>query len=333
MKIIIRSPNWIGDCVMSIPAIKSLKKSLKSHEIFIVTKPNLKNIYLNMKELSGIITIPGKISFSNVYKVIKNISGYGIKDGLLFTNSLSSALLFKLSGVKRLTGFKKDMRSILLTKKKDFPGQIIHQIDFYKEIVSLFLGTKTENKFTNRIFLTESEREKAHLLLKTMGIEKVKKIVGIAPFTAYGSAKEWPFDNFLELIKKIKKRENTEIILFGSPDEDKKLHEMAEGSGSKIYFVSSDYSLREAIIIISRLNFFVGNDSGLMHIASCFNIPLLAIYGPTLPEKSFPRSDNANLLYNKVDCSPCNSRICPIDHNCMSSVKVSEVLKIILDNL
>ncbi len=329
MNVIIRSPNWIGDCIMSIPAIKSLKYGFENTDIFIVTKPNLKNIFLSVKEISGIITISDNFSFTNIKKLSKKIKEFGIEEGILFTNSFSSALMLKLAGIKHLTGFRRDMRGFLLSNMEKFPTEILHQEDFYKRLISIFRDKVEKKDYSNEIFLTKSELKKSAELLDDMGVDCQKKIIGISPFTAYGSAKEWIPEYFVNLIKDLKKRFNCEIVLFGSPKEESKLRSLSENLQNDIHFVSSGFSLREAMIIISKLDFFIGNDSGLMHIASSFNIPLIGIFGPTLPEKSFPRNATSHLVYKEVDCSPCNHRECPIDHRCMRSIKPKEILEVV----
>ncbi len=333
MKIIVRSPNWVGDCVMSIGSLKTLKYENPESEIFLVTKPKLDNIYRDMKEIEKIIVLPQKITIKNFFAVIKSLSIHKIRTGILLTNSFSSALLFRLAGIKYLTGYMKDLRSFMLTKKKKLPKRISHQQDLYIDLIHFFNGYKSEKRFSNSIFLSEKQLLNGNELINKMGIDKSKKLIGISPFTAYGISKEWPQQRFSELIVKLKSSADVEIILFGSPGEKNRLEKLCESTGSKVHIVSEGYSLSDAICIMKRINLFIGNDSGLMHISSALGIPLLGIFGPTLPKKSFPFSKNSEFIYKQIYCSPCLNRVCPIGHDCMTSIGVDEVIKKIIKYL
>lgn len=330
MKIIVRSPNWVGDCVMSIGSLKTLKYENPESKIYLVTKPRLDNIYRDMKEIEKIIILPQKITIKNFFAVIKSMGIHKIRNGILLTNSFSSALLFRLAGIKYLTGYMKDLRSFMLAKKKKLPKRISHQQDLYVDLIHFFNGYKSEKRFSNSIFLSEKQLLNGNELINKLGIDKSKKLIGISPFTAYGISKEWPKQRFLELIEKLKSSADVEIILFGSASEKNRLEKLCESTGSKVHIVSEGYSLSDAICIMKRINLFIGNDSGLMHIASALGIPLLGIFGPTLPEKSFPFSKNSEFIYKQIYCSPCLNRVCPTEHECMTSIGVNEVIKKII---
>lgn len=334
MEVFLRSPNWIGDCIMAIPSIRALKDLNPGIKINIVTKIHLKAVFKNIKEIDGIITLPEKLTLSNFAGSVISLRKYKIRTGLLFTNSFISALLFRLSGIKDLTGYKMDMRGFLLKSKLKFPESGVHQKDFYMEIVKVFTGKNPKYNYSDRLEICIEEKESVRKNLSETGVDPEKKFIGISPMAAYGTSKQWPADKFAELIKKIKNGiESPEILLFGSPSEKERIRKITEISGEKTFEITDTYSFREAISIISLCRVFISNDSGLLHIASALDIPVIGIFGPTLPEKTAPPKKNVRIIYKSADCSPCKHRICPIDHRCMELIKTGDVYSVLLELL
>jgi heptosyltransferase-2 len=335
--IVIRSPNWIGDCVMCLPALRALKVNCPDANIYIAAKQNLCPVYKNITEIKEIIPIPGNIDFKSSFKVAKRLREYRFDYGILFTNSFHSAFLFKLAGIKKLTGYVKDLRGWLLYKKIKFPRDNKHHIYFYLGLAAAFIeeksGKKIEKNYSHQLIVTDHEREEVSAALRTLGVNVSKPLVGISPSAAYGSAKEWLPERFRELIPRLQQEKspgNVEILLFGSAKEREKISKIADGGDSiHIHNLAGQLSLRQAIVAISFCRLFISNDSGLMHIASGFNLPLIALFGPTRPHKTGPLNKNSRVLHHPVACAPCLYRDCPLNpgnHACMKAITVDEVL-------
>lgn len=331
MEVFLRSPNWIGDCVMAIPAIRALKDLNPDIKINIITKTHLKAVFANIREINRIVTIPDKLTLSNLAGTVISLRKYKIRTGILFTNSFISAFLFRLSGIKNLTGYSRDLRGFLLKNKIRFPESGVHQRDFYMELVKTFTGKNVKDNYSDKPEISKKEKESVIERLSEKGVEQGKKFIGISPMAAYGTAKQWPADKFAELIKKIKKGiGDSEILLFGSPGEKESISKIGEISGEKIFEISDTFSLREAISVISMCRIFISNDSGLLHIASALDIPAIGIFGPTFPGKTAPLKKDIRIIYKSVDCSPCKHRVCPVDHRCMELIKTGDVYSVLL---
>lgn len=345
MDIVIRSPNWIGDCIMCLPAIRILKITFPGAKIFIVARQSICAIYQNINEINEIIPIPEKINFISNFKTAKRLKEYRFDYSILFTNSFHSAFLFKLAGIKKLFGYAKDLRGWLLYKKIKFPRNNRHHIHFYLDLAEVFIeeksGEKIKNKNriesnnSNQMVITGNEREKVSADLQNLGIDFSGYLLGISPSAAYGSAKEWLPERFRELILRLRQEKSlapVEILLFGSAKEREKISKIADvGEGVRIHNLAGRLSLRDAATAISFCSLFISNDSGLMHIASSFDIPLVALFGPTQPHKTGPLNKNARVLYHPVECAPCQYRDCPLkyaNHSCMKAITVDEVLEI-----
>jgi heptosyltransferase-2 len=330
MKIGVRAPNWIGDCIMFLPALRALKDNCPGEKIFLVSKHYLSGVFRNLDEIDEIITIPDKAGFRNLFGAAARLKNYRIEAGILFTNSFNSALLFRLAGIKKLTGYNKDLRGFLLSERLKFPGNEDknHHVLFYRDIVEAFTGKKIEKKFSEELVISGKEKkEVAALLVSRFAVNLSKTIIGISPSAAFGSAKQWPPERFAELLQRIRRyNRECEILLFGSGQEREKTARLVAQAGSgKIYNLAGELTLREAITAVSLCNLFISNDSGLMHVASSLRIPLIALFGPTLPHKTSPLFREAAVLHYPVACAPCKHRDCPLDHRCMKAITVDEV--------
>lgn len=321
--------------MMCLPAIRALKENCPGANIYIAAKQNLCAVYKNITEINEIIPIPDNTDFKSGFRVAKQLKKYRFDCGILFTNSFHSAFLFKLAGVKKLTGYVKDLRGWLLYKKIKFPRDNRHHIYFYLDLVRAFIQDESglRSDYSPQLIVTDQEKEKTSAALRSQGVDLSKPLVGISPSAAYGSAKEWPPERFRELIPRLQQEKspgNIEILLFGSAKEREKISKIAaSGDGNRVHNLAGQLSLRQTIEAISFCRLFISNDSGLMHIASAFNLPLIALFGPTRPHKTGPLNKNSRVLYHPVPCAPCLYRDCPLKHDnhaCMKVITVDEVL-------
>ncbi|MCK5222884.1 MAG: lipopolysaccharide heptosyltransferase II [Candidatus Aminicenantes bacterium] len=326
MEIFLISPNWIGDCVMSLPAVRALKALSPDLKIYIITKTHLSSIYMNIPEIDEVLSLPSGNLLKSFILNIMTLRKYKIKEGILFPNSFKSALMLRLSGVKHLIGYKRDMRGWMLEKKKKFPGKYIHQIRSYLDLVSLYLGSIVEGSFSNILIFSEDEKRKALLILKENEYVDGEKLIGISPAAAYGTSKEWPAVNFADLINKLSGDiRNSRFVIFGSGNDEDKINKISDLVSVQLIKITGEHTLREAISVISECDVFIGNDSGLLHTADAAGVPSIGLFGPTSPETTSPPGDLTEIIYKSVECSPCSFRECPIDHKCMNEISVEEI--------
>ena len=317
-KLIVRMPNWIGDVVMSLPVLQDLKRKYPDIFLSVLIKENLKNLLDYNPYIDEIIDFKDKKeAFDKIDKKYEN--------GLLLTNSFSSSYLFYKAKIKSF-GYRKDFRSFLLKKSLDFPKDKTHQIDKYKRLLTLFDIERTDEK--PKLFLNEKERDTAINLIKSYGIKDINNLIGINPTAAFGSAKCWPIDRYQKLSLKLVKLGYT-ILVFADKKSKEKVDPYFDNIDKSILNLSGRTDLKELINIISFLRLFITNDSGPMHIASALKIPLIAIFGSTCEISTGPYYSET-IIKNKVECSPCFKRKCPIDFRCMmgiSHIRVFEKVK------
>lgn len=348
MDVIIRSPNWIGDCVMALPAIRTLKRYAPELRIFIAAKSYLIDVYKNIPEIHDVIPIPNKINRETIFSTAAKLKSYKFQWGLLFTNSFNSALLFKLARIPRLAGYKKDMRGLMLKLKLPFPKNDRHHIFFYRDLVTALVREingkdAVEQDENNHLVVTDDERKETASVLESLGVPVQGPFIGISPSAAYGTAKQWLPERFGELIERVtgKQGAREKILLFGSAGEREKIEgiiqPLKEKSGAAVFNLAGKLTLRQAIVAISMCNVFVSNDSGLMHVASALDLPLAAIFGPTEHHKTGPLNKQVRIFHYPQECAPCRHRDCPleepINHRCMKAVTVDEVVEQVRDFL
>lgn len=326
---------------MSLPAIRALKRKIPATDIYIASKRYLSDIYLNIEEIKGIIPLENQSNMKTLFNTASKIRSYGFKEGILFTNSFHSAFLFRLAGISFLTGYDKDFRGFLLRTKKPFPRDNRHYIDFYMDIAAMYCEAQGMNKwnktdyYSNHPVITEEEKNRIQNLLVSFGINPEKPFIGISPTAAYGTAKAWLPERFSALIEKIISSDrlpDMQVLLLGSAGERERISRISEPfeKDKRVFNLAGLMTLRQSMCTLSICSAFIGNDSGLMHIASGLAKPVVVLFGPTPPEKSKPFHQDSRVLHHKVDCAPCKDRDCHLDHACMKAISVDEVFDALL---
>jgi heptosyltransferase II len=327
MNTVIRSPNWIGDGIMALPAIRAFKEYFPADGLTIIVKRYLADIFLNISEIDQVIAIPDRWSASGYVTSMNMVRNMRFERGILFTNSFSSALFLRLAGIHALSGYSRDARGWLLTNRlRPGPDRRHHQF-YYLKIIESLVGQKISRFFPADLVISSKEKAMAAGLMSGLGIAAGADLLAIAPAAAYGSAKAWLPERFRDVIVSWRNRHPaSEILLLGTQAEKSRIDAIASGLTGPIHNLAGRLTLRQTIILLSRCRLAVCNDSGLMHVASSLNIPLLAIFGPTVSGQTSPLGGPYRLLEHGADCAPCRHRECPTDHRCMTAVTSDEVL-------
>jgi heptosyltransferase-2 len=153
--------------------------------------------------------------------------------------------------------------------------------------------------------------------------------VGVNPGAAYGSAKQWPVERYGELCDKLQAAWGAQIMVFGSPEERAVGQKLSSLTRAGCVDFCGQTTLREAVALIEQCQLFVTNDSGLMHVASAFDVPLVAIFGSTDPGATGPTNPRSRIVQAPIPCSPCLKRECPEDLQCMKDISVDDVYEVV----
>ena len=328
-KILVRSTNWIGDTVMMLPSLMALKKNFPHAQITVLAHPWVIPLLENHPSVDRtMIFAKGDGFFHSLKEVARIVSWLRAERfdlAVLFQNAFEAAFLAYMGRVRYRVGYDTDGRGFLLTHKIIRNQQILlaHQVEYFLGLADA-MGWQIEER-KPILYCTEENSRSGSLMLFSEGIDDTSFIVGINPGAEYGSAKRWSEERFAVIGDWAAKRWNAKIVIFGSFSEKEIASKISDSMNANPVNLCGKTTLGEAIALIKRCNFFVTNDSGLMHIAAAFNIPMVAVFGPTDHVITRPVSNNARIVRHGVSCSPCLKEVCPADHRCMLSIEPEEV--------
>jgi len=325
MKIVVRTPNWIGDSILAIPSIRCLKENFPNDQICIAALHWVKDVFKGFDFIDEIISLTECNGLKGMKINSQKLQNAHFDLGVLLTNSFSSALLFYMAKIPKIWGYQKDGRNILLTKgvRVKTQDEHLHQSYYYTNLITE-LGLKSM-PFEPSLPLSQDEKQKAEDFLASCDIDFSKPLVIINPGAFYGSAKRWPVSRYAELAVLLQNRNKTEIIIVGSSEEIPLAESIASSMNKKPLILSGKTNLRQLASIISHADLFITNDSGPMHLANALKIPIVALFGPTDPLITGPLHSPSTVIHKKASCWPCSYRECPFDHRCMMKIEPEEV--------
>lgn len=316
-RLLVRSPNWLGDAVMSVPAVRAMKDGRPDMRLSILTPAKLADMWHEAGCADEIIKIEPEDS---VFSVARKIRGR-FDAAVLLPNSLRSALEVWLAGVPRRVGLAGHSRSWLLNQiprknLKRFTGPN-HHARRYAEIAR-WLGAADPVVDFSRAPIPTGET-----------------IIGVCPGAEYGPAKRWLPDRFAEVIRVVSAQRYVRWIIVGTAKDKPTADEIVSmaGAGPKMENLAGRTSLGELIAHLKTLRVLLTNDTGTMHLAAMLGIPTVALFGSTEPDLTSPLGSFHTIIRHKVDCSPCFLRECPIDFPCMKKITAQEVAEAVLRTL
>ncbi|MDY0296301.1 MAG: lipopolysaccharide heptosyltransferase II [Acidobacteriota bacterium] len=329
MTLAVRTPNWIGDCVMALPALRLLESHLAPEDILLVTRPHLADLFtpplVSPLHAHPLVRLPATGGWREVFSGSRRLRRSTAKSGLLLTNSFGSALMFRMAGIRRLTGFCRDGRDFMLTRRVAWTGDESRQVDAYMDLAAAHLGIPADPAPEPEWLVPDSFKDRVRRKLLDLCDRESAAWIGISPCAAYGQAKEWPHERYYELIQTVSAAHPlASILLFGAANDHERLASLAAAAPGRTLNLARSLSLAESIAAASLCRVFVTNDSGMMHVAAAVGTPVVAIFGPTDPRRYAPRSSAIRMLRQHTPCSPCKRRQCR-EHTCMRAISVSEV--------
>lgn len=314
--ILIRAANWVGDAVMSIPAVRVIRTRFPAARISILAKPWVADLYRRADFADDVIpytarSLPAKMAFA------LKLRPQRFDCAILLQNAFEAALIARLAGIPNRIGYNRDGRGFLLTEAIRVPrdGEIPkHERFYYLELL-------------RRAGLIETLRQGESIHLDRPQTPS-RPIVGVSPGAAYGGAKRWLPERFAEAAAQLAETRNASIALFGSAQESELCERVAALlTGYEVTNYAGRTSLAEFIDLAAACEVFLTNDSGAMHVASALGVPTIAIFGATDDIRTGPTGSKSLVVREPVACSPCLLRECPIDHRCMTGVTAERVAR------
>jgi heptosyltransferase II len=313
-KLLVRSPNWLGDACMAFPAVRALKAGRPDLQLTILTPGKIANLWKSLPEVDAVI---GKENKEGVRSVARKVNQAGPFDAaILCTNSTRSTLELWWAGIPRLVGYHGSLRSKLLHQIVPEPKEVgppAHHAERYLRLAS-YCGAKVETASKSAPAMPATSASSA--------------VIGICAGAEYGQAKRWPMERFAEVATRLSLRwPQVEWCLFGAPGEkamgEKLSNLMPQASHRNLVGATG---LTELIFQIKSCRLLLTNDTGTMHLAAALGVPTVSIFGSTEPILTGPLGVHHRIVRHHVPCSPCFKRECPFGHyDCMTGVSVERV--------
>lgn len=323
--ILIRGTNWIGDAILTLPAMESIRATYPHAHIAVLAKPWVADIYKLFSAVNEVIIYEKKYDTpAGVFRLANVLKKRNFDAAILLQNAIESAIIAFAARIPLRAGYNSDGRGLLLTHSVKRTKEIrkVHQIDYYLEMVKALgcVSVDREMRLEARIIPHDAQN-----ILKKYLPETNKAIIGIAPGATYGPAKRWFPERFAAVADKLSDSFPLQGILFGSAADWEVAEEVRGAAHTELINIAGKSNLLEAIYLISQCRLFISNDSGLMHIAGALNIPTVAIFGSTNPVTTSPAGSKTTIVHQDVDCSPCLEKTCPTDFRCMKLISVENV--------
>jgi heptosyltransferase-2 len=335
--LLIRSTNWIGDAVMTTPAIRAIRKQFPNTHISLLAKPWVVPVFENSEHIDRILIYDDKGRQKGIFgkvRLARDLKKYHFDAAILLQNAFEAALITFFAGIPIRIGYNTDVRQFLLTHAVSCTNEIKkkHQTDYYLDILRGIGMEEDDRELYLR--LNQRDRFQAEKILLEQHLSLDDKIVGINPGATYGPAKQWPLDRYAHLADKIQAFTGGRIIIFGGPDDRNLGWNISQKMQHRPIDLSGKTRLGEAMALIERCDLFITNDSGLMHVAAALNVPLIAIFGSTNSITTGPLSQNSRIVQVPLECSPCLRPECPKGHfDCMDRISVEMVFKVVKEIL
>jgi len=333
MRILIIQTAFIGDLILTLPLIQTLKKNIPDSTIDLLCIPYTKEVVKNNPYISNVIVFDKhkKKSIKDIIYLANNLKKEKYEYAFLPHRSIRSGLIAMLSKIENRIGFKKTLFDFLYTESVEYQSDI-HEIDRNLSLIK-FLKFKEIYRIPD-LFPDDSDKFFVNDFLDNNNI--TEKFVCIAPGSKWFT-KRWPIDYFIELIKMFN-NENIKVILIGGK-EDSDICNSITIEINNIINTSGIFSLLQTAELIKRSSLLISNDSAPIHIATSMNTPVIDIYGPTTPEIGFyPLSEKSiSIEIKDLNCRPCKihgGNKCPVrTFDCMKNILPEKIFRVAMEML
>ena len=336
-RLVIRTPNWLGDAVMALPAMEAVRRAFGDAHVAVAAVPSIAPLFAEETSAApdSVIALPDPAA------EVRALRAGSFDAILLLPNSFRSAWSAHRASIPTRWGYAAGLRRWLLTRSISRPRGRRHQSAYYLDLVKGLDIPPVEP--CPRVAVRPATLARADALLAAHGLGHAAdggvRCIGFAPGAAYGHAKRWPPRMVAETIVRLSRESKVACLIFGAGDDRDSGREIESSLPPDVRAVNliGRTDLRLLAGVISRCAAFVSNDSGAMHLAAALGVPVVAIFGPTDERVTSPLASGTGagatadvvmpeVLTHSVFCRPCMLRDCPIDHRCMTGITVDTVV-------
>ena len=335
-RVVVRGVNWVGDAVMTVPALRELRRVLPRAHLTLATRPWAEGLFADADFLDDLLIYERRPHrLRDVARQVREWRARRFDLALLFQNAFEAAVIAATARVPVRVGYATDGRRALLTHPLPLPGwrserhEVFYYLNLVAELEREFYGASSVEEREPRFDLTVSEkrRAEARAILAAEGVQLARTLVALCPGSTNSRAKRWPAERYSVLADRFIKETGAEVLLIGSADELEVSREVAARMSERAHVLTGRTNLAQAVAVLSLADLLVTNDTGPAHIAAALNRPTLVIFGPTDSRTTRPYAASAEIIRRPPDCAPCMLRDCPIDHRCMTAITAEEVFE------
>lgn len=325
-RILVVGPAWIGDMVMAQSLFITLKQRFPDSEIDVLAPAWSKPLLARMPEVHAAHIMPlghGEFGFG-VRRRLGHLLRGRYDQAIILPRSWKSALVPFFAGIPKRTGYRGEWRYGLINDMRPLDKTKLTQT--VQRFVTLGLERDTPLPAADvpKLQLRVDAQNQSALLNK-LALNSDIPIVALMPGAEYGPTKRWPVERYGELAKQLL-ASGKQVWVFGSVREQSLGEEITRIAGKRVVNLCGSTRLEDVVDLLALAETAVTNDSGLMHIAAAVGVKLVAIYGSSSPDYTPPLSDKAEIVYLRLECSPCFERECPLKHlNCLNQITVDDV--------
>lgn len=329
-RILVRGPNWLGDLVMSTPGFRALRDRYPHAHITLHVRPGLEPIVAGAPWFDAVLPVrshhAGAMALLREARALRR-HPYDL--GICLPDSFSSALLMRAAGVKRVAGFRRGGRGVLLHQPIDPPEawRASRMVARERFVLDLMKGLGCREQGTHlELFTTPDEERRVDALLRERGAGADEPIVALAPGASFGPSKQWPVERFAR-VGDVAAQGGARVVLVGSPRETALGRRVCESMTESAVDLTGRLDLGTLKALLRRAKMLVCNDAGARHIAVAFGVHCAVFFGPTSLEKTNYNLENVEVFEGDASCRPCYQRECPIDHRCMTQIDPEDVAR------
>lgn len=335
-RIVVRGANWVGDAVMTIPALRQIRRLFPNAQVTLATRPWAKGLFSGAEFLDDLLVHEG----SGLRSVVQQVRQWRKRNfdlAVLLPNSLETALVASLARVPLRIGYATDGRQSLLTHPLAVPEWRAskHEVFYYLNIVAqLEWLLKNEQTFLDTqpdgsLDVSSGRKSAARDFLRAHGVavDAARPLVALCPGSINSRAKRWPTERYAALADRLSDELDAEVLLVGSTAEAEVSLDVARQMRKQPIVLAGQTDLAELVGVLSQVDLLVTNDTGPAHIASALSRPTIVIFGPTNPLTTRPFSPFGEIVRQPPECAPCMLRDCPIDHRCMTAITPDDIFE------
>jgi lipopolysaccharide heptosyltransferase II len=329
-RVLVRATNWLGDAVMSLPAIRAIRHVFPHAHLAVLARPSVADLYARETVIDRVIPYPALKGLSARREFAARLHAERFDGAILLQNAFDAALIVWLAGIPERIGYSRDGRGMLLTRAIPVPepGDIPRHERFYYLELLRRAGLIERFPESDAIRLDGISRAREAGTAHLDALQVAGPVIGISPGAAYGDAKRWLPERFAESARQLAGPSQASVLVLGAAAERALCETVAEPlrrAGIDTRNLAGETTLREFIDLAAACRLFLTNDSGAMHVASALGVPTVAVFGATDDTTTGPTGPLARVVREHAECSPCLLRECPIDHRCMTRVQVASV--------